>query len=112
MRGAEEGAEALCGRTTEAERAQEGMSEGNVLFLVCTPCSEANQPDFGVKIAIRSRVGFYEHCVPDKQFDTWLMKHAKCGGRAQPDHYQLAHQFDRNHDQQKVKDAVKLAVVN
>lgn len=88
------------------------MTEGNVLFLICMPCSQAGQADFGVKMAIRSRVGFYEHYVPDKQFDQWLMKHAKCGGRANPDHFQIGLQFDRNHDQQKVKDAVKLAVVN
>jgi hypothetical protein len=39
------------------------------------------------------------------------MKHAKCGGRGNPDHFQLAHLFERNADQVSPKEAVKMALV-
>ena len=57
---------------------------GNALFLVCQPCEQADEPDFGVRMAERSEVGWYEHSVPTKQFDAWLAKHRKCGGPQQP----------------------------
>lgn len=88
------------------------MSEGNILFLVCQACEKANQPDFGVKLAERSRIGYYDPLVPPKEFGKWLMKHAKCGGRTNPDHFQLAHLFERNSDQRDLKAVVRDAVVN
>lgn len=88
------------------------MSEGNVLFLVCTPCEKAKEPDFGVKIAGRTRIGFYDPMVPSKQLASWFMKHAKCGGRTNPDHFQLGHMFERDHDQSSLKAVVHDAVVN
>jgi hypothetical protein len=88
------------------------MSEGNILFLVCKPCEEANQPDFGVKLAARTRIGYYDPMVPPKELAKWFMKHAKCAGRTSPDHYQLAHMFERDHDQQSLKAVVHDAVVN
>jgi hypothetical protein len=88
------------------------MSEGNILFMICQPCEQANQPDFGVKLAERSRIGFYEPLVPPKEFAKWLMKHARCGGRTNPDHFQLAHLFERNSDQRDLKAVVHNAVVN
>ena len=72
---------------------------GNALYLVCQPCEQANQDDFGVKLAQRSTIGWYEHEVPPKQFDAWLAKHKRCGGRGNPDHFILAHVQPRNHDQ-------------
>ena len=72
---------------------------GNALVLVCQPCEQADEPDFGVRMAERSEVGWYEHSVPTKQFDAWLAKHRKCGGRNNPDHFILAHLHGRNADQ-------------
>lgn len=88
---------------------------GNILFLVCKPCEEANEPDFGVKLAGRSQIGWYEHMVPTKQFDAWLNKHRNCAGRGKPDHFVLAHAQAQNHDQaaleaREVKKAVIRAV--
>lgn len=88
------------------------MSEGNILFLVCQPCEQAGEADFGVKLAGRTRIGYYDPMVPPKPLATWFMKHAKCGGRTNPDHYVLAHMFDRNADQQSLKAVVHDAVVN
>jgi hypothetical protein len=85
--------------------------KGNVLFVVCTPCEQKHEEDYGVKIAIRSRVGFYEPHTPANEQAKWFAKHAKCGGRANPDHFQLAHLFARNADQEAVPEAVKLALV-
>lgn len=91
------------------------MSQGNILFLVCKPCEEAKEADFGVKLAGRTQIGWYEHLVPTKQFDAWLNKHRRCGGRGKPDHFVLAHSFTPNHDQaelevREVKQAVIRAV--
>lgn len=88
------------------------MSEGNVLFLVCQPCEQARNADFGVKLAERSRVGFYDPLVPPKDFAKWLMKHSKCGGRTNPDHFQLGHLYERNADQHDLKAVVRDAVAN
>jgi hypothetical protein len=88
------------------------MPNGNVLFLVCRPCEQAQQPDYGVKLAGRTRIGFYDPLVPPKPLAAWLMKHAKCGGRTNPDHFMLAHQFERNHDQKGLEATVHEAVVN
>lgn len=87
------------------------MSEGNILFLVCKPCEEAKSTDFGVKLAERSTRGWYEHLVPTKQLDAWLQIHSRCGGRTGPDHFCLAHLHPRNHDQDQLEAAVKLALV-
>jgi hypothetical protein len=75
------------------------MANGNSLFLVCVPCEQADEPDYGVLMAERSHIGWYEHRVPTKQFDAWLAKHRKCGGRNNPDHFALAHLRGRNADQ-------------
>jgi len=88
------------------------MSEGNILFLVCQPCEQAKEKDFGVKLAGRTRIGYYDPMVPPKQLAAWFMKHAKCGGRTNPDHYVLAHSFPRDHDQTSLKAVVHDAVVN
>lgn len=88
------------------------MSEGNILFLVCQACEKANEPDFGVKLAGRTRIGYYDPMVPPKELAKWFMKHAKCGGRTNPDHYQLAHLLARNHDQESLKAAVHTALAN
>ena len=87
------------------------QNEGNILFLVCTPCEKAGAKDFGVKLAGRTQRSWYEHMVPGKQLDAWFHKHSKCGGRCNPDHFVLAHSFTRNHDQDSLKAAVKLAMV-
>jgi hypothetical protein len=86
------------------------MADGNILFLVCQPCEQANKADFGVKLAGRVKRGYYEHLVPTKQFDAWLGKHSKCGGRTNPDHFVLAHSYNRNHDQKDLEAAVKIAL--
>lgn len=83
------------------------MMDGNALFLVCVPCSDSNQKDYGVRLGERSRVGYYESSVPNKQLDNWFMKHAKCGGRANPDHFKLAMLLNPNHDQQVKLKAVQ-----
>ena len=74
-------------------------SAGNILFLVCSPCEKAKEKDFGVKIGGRTRIGWYEPIVPDGQLAKWFAKHSRCGGRANPDHFVLAHSYTRNHDQ-------------
>ena len=70
---------------------------GNALFLVCKPCEEADELDFGVRLAERTQIGWYEHRVPGKQLDAWLAKHRKCGGS--PDHFVLGHLHAPNGDQ-------------
>lgn len=87
------------------------MTEGNVLFLICQPCEKAGEADFGVKLAARTKISWYGHLVPLKQFDKWLEKHRNCAGRGHPDHFMLAHQFERDHDQEALQGAVKLALV-
>lgn len=75
---------------------------GNFMFIVCEPCSKANEPDFGFKFAERGVIGCYEPFGPAKQtaqFATWLKKHQKCGGKGKPDHFLLAHAGERNWDQ-------------
>lgn len=84
------------------------MSEGNAIFLVCLPCKEAEEKDFGVRLAERSRIGFYQPSVPQNQLAAWLRKHAKCG-RPDTDHFKLGYLLEKNHDQPKRK-SVKQAV--
>ena len=88
------------------------MSQGNILFLICRPCEQAKQPDFGVKLAGRTQRGYYSHLVPSKQLDNWLMQHRQCGGRTGPDHFQLGYLAPHNHDQSELAAAVKLAVAH
>jgi hypothetical protein len=88
-----------------------GSEKGNILFLVCKPCEQANEKDFGVKLAGRTQISWYEHLVPTKQLDAWFQKHRKCGGRTDPDHFVLAHSYPRNHDQDVLKATVHQAVV-
>jgi hypothetical protein len=85
--------------------------QGNVLFLICSPCEQANEKDFGIKLAARSHRGYYEHQIPSKQMDGWLMLHRACAGRTGPDHFKLALRFEANHDQANLETAVKLALV-
>lgn len=85
--------------------------QGNILFLICSPCEQASEQDFGIKLAGRTQRGYYEHMIPTKQFDTWLMQHRACGGRTGPDHFKLAMRFQPNHDQADLETAVKLALV-
>ena len=85
--------------------------QGNLLYVVCQPCEKANETDFGIKLAVRSRIGWYEQMAPMKALNAWFAKHAKCGGRCNPDHFMLGHGFERNHDQSALEAAVKLAVV-
>lgn len=87
------------------------MSNGNVLFLVCKPCQEANAADFGVKLAGRSQRSYYQAMVPTKQLNNWLTQHAKCGGRTNPDHFNLGYLQPQNADQSELEAAVKLAFV-
>lgn len=88
------------------------MSKGNILFLVCKPCEEAKEADFGVKLAGRTQIGWYEHMVPGKQLDVWLNKHRNCAGRGKPDHFVLAHSYIPNHDQAEIEvRQVKQAVI-
>jgi len=89
--------------------------KGNILFLVCKPCEEAKEADFGVKLAGRTQIGWYAHLVPGKQLDAWLSKHRNCAGRGKPDHFVLAHSFTPNYDQadlevREIKKAVIRAV--
>ena len=86
--------------------------KGNFLFLVCTPCEQAGETEFGFKIAGRTQETCYEHVAPVTAFDTWLRKHRNCGGRTHPDHFQLGLMMVADHDQEKpVETAVKLALV-
>lgn len=87
------------------------MTEGNALFLICQPCQETDEPDYGVKLAARTERSWYAHEVPGKQLDQWLEKHRHCAGRGKPDHFVLGHRFNRNHDQDALAPAVKLAMV-
>jgi hypothetical protein len=73
---------------------------GNAMYYVCEPCSKTNAKDFGIMAAGRTRVGFYETAAPYKQVNNWFMKHSKCGGRANPDHFKLGYGYPQNHDQQ------------
>lgn len=90
----------------------EPKPQGNVLFLICSACEQSNQADFGIKLAARTHRGYYEHQIPSKQMDAWLMQHRACAGRTEPDHFKLAMRFQPNHDQADLETAVKLALVN
>jgi hypothetical protein len=86
------------------------MTEGNILFLVCQPCEKTGEDDYGVKIAGRTRIGFYDPMCPPKELSKWFMKHAKCAGRTNPDHFVLAHLQERDHDQKSLQAVVHEAV--
>lgn len=86
--------------------------KGNIIFLVCDPCQKANEADFGAKIAGRTQRGYYATMIPGKQMNNWLAKHAKCGGRTNPDHFRLGYQQAQNADQSELEAAVKLAVID
>jgi hypothetical protein len=90
----------------------QSVPNGNALFLVCRTCSDRNEAEFGVRLAERTLVGWYDPVVPPKQFKNWLAKHAKCGGRGNPDHFQLAMLFTANHDQGKLMARPELKVVS
>ena len=77
--------------------------DGNILFLVCSICLEGREEGYGVKLAERSRVGWYEPLVPKDQLTAWLANHRACGGRENPDHFQLAYLQTVNGDQGKPK---------
>jgi len=76
---------------------------GNALFLVCSPCFNAGKPDHGVRLASRTLVGYYDADAPHKTLNGWFQKHAKCGGRTEPDHFRLGHVFQPNHDMDRIK---------
>jgi hypothetical protein len=84
---------------------------GNVLFLVCKPCQEAGESDFGVKIAGRTQRGYYGALVPPNQLNNWFSQHSKCAGRTHPDHFNLGYLQPQNADQSELEAAVHLAVV-
>ena len=88
------------------------MSGGNILFLVCGPCEQANEKDFGVKLCERGVITWYEPLVPPKQFKDWLAKHSKCAGRYKPDHFRLALLREPNYDQPAERPKPQLEVVN
>lgn len=83
---------------------------GNVIFLVCKPCQQAGEEDFGVKICGRTQRSYYAAMVPNKQLDNWLRQHSKCGGRTNPDHFHLGYLQAQNADQSELEAAVKLAI--
>ena len=84
----------------------------NAIFMVCTPCFQAKETDHGVRLCERSLVGFYDPVVPPRQFKNWLAKHSKCGGRGNPDHFQLAHLLPQNNDQDRIKAIKKLEIIH
>jgi hypothetical protein len=75
------------------------VPSGNALFLVCVPCEKANEADYGVRLAERTKIGWYEPSAPSREFSAWLSKHRRCAGSNHPDHFMLAHLKDRDHDQ-------------
>jgi hypothetical protein len=82
---------------------------GNFLLLVCAPCGEAKEYDFGFKLAKRGLIGAYDVFGPalaTKNLQAWLRKHAGCAGKGHPDHFVLAHIYQRDHDQPKPKMAL------
>ncbi len=85
--------------------------KGNLIFVVCKPCEEKNEPDFGAKLAVRSQRGWYEQMIPTRQLNAWFEQHRNCGGRGHPDHFVMALGFEKDHDQKALEQAVKLAVV-
>lgn len=77
-------------------------SSGNSIYLVCSPCSNANEKDFGFKLAERGIIGAYQVFGPkiaSAQLGIWLSKHRLCGQKNQPDHFKLAHLHQPNEDQ-------------
>ena len=90
---------------------------GNNIWIVCKPCSDANEKDFGVCLAQRPSNGFYEHLSSTPNLDKWLWNHRNCGGKIDPDHFKLGYGKQQNHDMlvpkpdEPVKAAVKLALV-
>jgi hypothetical protein len=77
---------------------------GNSLYLVCAPCSESNQKDYGFKLAERGIIGAYQVFGPKihtEQFSQWLSKHRLCAGKTHPDHFKLAHLIAPDSDQPK-----------
>ena len=84
-------------------------SAGNILFLVCRPCEQAKEHDFGFKLATRGILGAYDVFGPGiatKNLQAWLRKHSACSGKGKPDHFALAHAFQPNADQPKPKMAL------
>ena len=81
--------------------------KGQICWLVCKPCEQTNEKDFGFKLIGRSRIGWFSQLAPTGQLDKWLMKHGKCGGRGHPDHFVLAMSFPADHDQPKPKPIVQ-----
>lgn len=74
------------------------------MYLVCAPCMKENAEDFGFRLADRGIMGAYEVFGPSasaKQFGNWLKKHARCGGKGNPDHFSTALYEPPNHDQPK-----------
>ena len=77
------------------------------MVLVCKPCQQTNEPDFGLKLGVRTKLGFYEHFAPSKEMDKWFGKHRKCGKRGEPDHFSLGYSHGQNHDQRELEATVR-----
>ena len=84
--------------------------DGNIMFVVCLPCQQAHEKDFGLKLAGRTRRSWYGLLAPVKTIEGWFQKHSKCGGRTGPDHFALAHSYERNYDQTDLKASVQEAL--
>jgi hypothetical protein len=96
------------------------MSEtntGNFIFIVCLPCREAKEFDYGFRLAERGLIGYYHVFGPalaTKNLEAWVQKHSGCAGKGYPDHFGFAYLNCANSDQPKPKElkaAVKLALV-
>jgi hypothetical protein len=61
-------------------------------------------------MADRSKIGWYAPTGPSKQFEGWLSNHRKCGGRNNPDHFQLGMLRAKNHDQLPLEKPTAVAV--
>lgn len=83
------------------------MSGGNYLVLVCKPCQIEGEADFGLKIGVRTKLGYYEGFAPQKETDKWFAKHRKCGVRGEPDHFALGYSHGQNHDQRELESTVR-----
>lgn len=84
-----------------------GNPKGNALYLVCRPCQETGEKDFGIRLGARPLTGFYQTEAPTKQVNSWLWKHRMCGGDL--DHFRLGMLHPDNHDQPA--DSVEKAVI-
>jgi hypothetical protein len=83
------------------------VTGGNYMVLVCKPCQQAGEDDFGLKLAVRTKLGYYEAFAPIKEADKWYAHHRKCGKRGEPDHFALGYSHGQNHDQRELESTVR-----